>query len=420
MNWIGTFLISLPFLAIGAMFLLGYIITLTEPDTSPKPFTFPLSVRFEHTHIVAGSGHGKTQLLQKLILEDLKEIQQGKRTAIIMDSQGDLIRNILWLAELEKLKERFVFINGNDLKFPPALNLFDFGLDRVKHYDELKREQILNGAVSLYEYLFGGLLKSEMTGRQTAVFRYLARLMMVVPGGTMETLMNFMKDPDSVKPYLAKLDPNSVDFFKSHFFSPMFDSTRQQNLTRLYTVRSISALDKMLSSPKNKLDIFTAMNRGSLILVDTAKALLQEEGCEIFGRFIIALIAQATNERAAIEMGKRTPTFIYIDEAQDYFDDNIKHILSQGRKYQVGLTFAHQNLDQLGSKLRAAVMSNTAIKYAGGLSDDDATRLAKEMQCSPDYILKSKKLSTETQFAAYARNHTSQATTVTVPFRMLA
>jgi hypothetical protein len=133
MNWIGTFLISLPFLAIGAMFLLGYIITLTEPDTSPKPFTFPLSVRFEHTHIVAGSGHGKTQLLQKLILEDLKEIQQGKRTAIIMDSQGDLIRNILWLAELEKLKERFVFINGNDLKFPPALNLFDFGLDRVKH-----------------------------------------------------------------------------------------------------------------------------------------------------------------------------------------------------------------------------------------------------------------------------------------------
>ena len=34
----------------------------------------PLSARFEHTHIVGGSGHGKTQLLQQLILYDLERV----------------------------------------------------------------------------------------------------------------------------------------------------------------------------------------------------------------------------------------------------------------------------------------------------------------------------------------------------------
>ena len=40
------------------------------------------------------------------------------------------------------------------------------------------------------------------------------------------------------------------------------------------------------------------MNRGSLILISTAKDLLKQEGCKILGRFFIALIAQAAQERA--------------------------------------------------------------------------------------------------------------------------
>jgi ABC-type transporter Mla maintaining outer membrane lipid asymmetry ATPase subunit MlaF len=38
----------------------------------------PFSSRFEHTHIVAGSGHGKTQLLQQMILKDLTKLAEGQ------------------------------------------------------------------------------------------------------------------------------------------------------------------------------------------------------------------------------------------------------------------------------------------------------------------------------------------------------
>ena len=56
---------------------------------------------------------------------------------------------------------------------------------------------------------------------------------------------------------------------------------------------------------------------------------------------------QAALERAADPEHLRRPAFVYIDEAADYFDENIDTLLIQARKYKVGLTFAHQHLDQL-------------------------------------------------------------------------
>ena len=41
-------------------------------------FAIPASARFEHHHIVAGSGHGKTQTLQYLIAKDLEAVERGR------------------------------------------------------------------------------------------------------------------------------------------------------------------------------------------------------------------------------------------------------------------------------------------------------------------------------------------------------
>ena len=46
----------------------------------------------------------------------------------------------------------------------------------------MEREKLLNGAIALYEYLFGALLGAELTQKQGVIFRYLARLMLTVPG----------------------------------------------------------------------------------------------------------------------------------------------------------------------------------------------------------------------------------------------
>ncbi len=178
------------------------------------PFNIPFSARFEHTHIVGGSGHGKTQLLQSLILRDIEQLAQGRGSIVVIDSQGDMIRTILNLSELspsadESLADRVVLIDPNDVEHPPALNLFDFGLERLERYSAVEREKLINGAIALYEYMFGALLGADLTQRQGVIFRYLARLMMVVPGATIHTLREFMEDPEATRPHLAKLDPTS-------------------------------------------------------------------------------------------------------------------------------------------------------------------------------------------------------------------
>jgi hypothetical protein len=172
----------------------------------------------------------------------------------------------------------------------------------------------------------------------------------------------------------------------------------------------------MFSSERNKLDLFDSMNKGGLILINTAKDLLKQDGCEILGRFFIALITQAAQERAAIAAERRRSTFVYIDEAQDYFDESIGQLFNQARKYKVGLIIAHQNLDQFDQKLRAAVLASTSIKLVGGLSAKDAGIFAKEMNCEPEFLQNMRKARDSTQFACFVRNQTRQPVCLTVAF----
>ena len=171
----------------------------------------------------------------------------------------------------------------------------------------------------------------------------------------------------------------------------------------------------MFSHTHNKIDIFELLNQGKIILINTAKDLLGQDGAAIFGRFFIALIAQASIQRAAMPPHTRRSAFVYIDEAQDYFDDNISHLLNQARKYRVGLIFAHQNLDQLSAGLRSSVLASTTIKFAGGVSAKDAGILNPEFRADADFLLGMKKGKEQTEFACYVKNYTNKALTVSIP-----
>jgi hypothetical protein len=379
------------------------------------PLSIPHRSRFEHTHIVAGTGHGKTQLLQYFILNDLPHVAAGKRSVIVIDSQGDLLKNILSLSSVGAMGDRVVLIDPNE--YTPALNLFDLGLNRLKgsHISERERERILNGAIELYKYMFGALLRAETTARQTLIFEYVARLMMVVPFATIDTLLAFIKKPERIREHIPKLDADSRRFFETEFFASKYDANREQLATRLWEVKSKSALAKMFTSWNNKLDLADAMNRGSLILINTAKDLLKD-GCEIFGRFFIALIRQATQERALIDQHKRRDTFLYIDEAHEYFDASMGSLFEEARKFNVGVVIAHQSLSQFDHELLGTVMANTTVKLAGGLSGQDARRLADDMRCDSEFLLRMQKSQTESEFACFVKNATNSAIALTVPF----
>ncbi len=387
---------------------------------SALPFAIPFPARFEHTHIVGGTGHGKTQLLQFLINHDLVRSMEDGRSVVVIDSQGDLIRTVSRLGYFSpsasgSLSDRFVLVDPNDVEHPVCLNMFDFNRDRLSGYAPVDREKILNATVELYEYFFGALLGAELTQRQGLIFRYLARLLLEIPNATIHTLREIMEDGERFRPYMEKLHGTTRSFFATQFFDRKFGETKKQILTRLWGVLSNATLERMFSHERNKIDIFELLNQGKVVLINTAKDLLGQEGSAIFGRFFIALIAQAAVQRAAMPPHERRPVFVYIDEAQDYFDENVSHLLNQARKYKVGLVFAHQNLDQLGAGLRSSVLASTTIKFAGGVSAKDANVLDSEFRTPPEFLLSQKKEPTYSEFACYVKNYTARALSVRVP-----
>ena len=172
---------------------------------SALPFAIPFPARFEHTHIVGGTGHGKTQLMQFLIHHDLVRSLKDGRSVVVIDSQGDLIRTISRLEVFspyveEGLSDRLVMIDPNDVEYPVCLNMFDFNRDRLSGYAPVDREKILNATVELYEYFFGALLGAELTQRQGLIFRYLARLMLEIPNATIHTLRQLMENGEAFRP----------------------------------------------------------------------------------------------------------------------------------------------------------------------------------------------------------------------------
>ena len=390
---------------------------LDEFFNAPIPLTIPDAVRFEHTHIIGGSGHGKTQLLQEMIHQDLSRGEEAP-SVVVIDSQGDLIGTISRLALFDPdygdLADRLVIVDPNDIDFPVALNLFAVDERRLANYGAADRERVLNGVIDLYEFFFSSLLGAELTQKQDVLFRYLARLMLNIPSATIQTLRELMEDPRRFAANIESLDPSSRRFFDTEFSSASFAPTRKQILRRLWGVLANPVFERMFSHPENRLDLFEAMNTGKIILINTAKDLLKPEGASMLGRFFIARIAQAALERATIPEDERRPAFIYIDEAQDYFDDQVEHLLNQARKYRVGMTLAHQNLDQLSPKLRASVMASASVRFAGGVSSKDARMLADDMRTEPEFVEGMLKRPGYTEFACYVRNQTRRAMAVSV------
>jgi hypothetical protein len=321
------------------------------------PFEIPQKTRFEHHWIIGGTGHGKTNAVANLLIDDLQRVADGKASIVVIDSQNSLIPMLAHLPFFAKgglLDGKLVLIDASDVEYPVALNLFDMGLQRIKNYSLLDRERLLNTASEVMQFILQSLLGAEMTSRQSTLFGFSLQAMQLIPNATIHTFRELMEPNGRKKfaPYLANLEGRARDFFETQFDSDIFRQTKQQVVARLFAISENRTFDRMLSHPRSKLDLFTEINAGKVILINTAKDLLKAEGTEIFGRFFLALIAQAAQERATLTPAKRLACFVYIDEAQDYLstDSNFTMILEQARKQNVGINCSASICDAAFSK----------------------------------------------------------------------
>jgi hypothetical protein len=337
--------------------------------------------------IVGSSGSGKTQAIQAMLLNDLYKDDQ---TTIVIDSQHDLINNI---KHLRIPKDRLVCIEP-DISYPLALNLFDIGQKRFAQYQPQDREMFRNGLVELYDYIFGAL-GSDLTSKQSTAFRYVVRLMMEIPNATINTMVELFQKGGTLKylPYIGKLSPPGQIFFKDEFDGQGFSDTRQQILRRLLGILENEIFYRMFSHTESKLNIKDELDiGGKIILINTDKARLKDDGSRFFGRFMIGMIYQAIMERALIPNSERMPTYLYIDECQDYLDNRLGSMLEQVRKYKCGLVLATQGFSHFTPEMKDAAVNNTAIKLIGSTAPTDAALLARSIGGKEEFLVHTRPL----------------------------
>jgi hypothetical protein len=388
------------------------------------PFTISIANRLEHTAIIAGSGWGKTQLLQRIIVRDLE--QPDPPSIVVIDSTNRMIERLQRISLFnDRLKDRVVLIDPE--RFPvPALNMFDINTPRMQGYTSDMRERVESDVIGLFSYVFSSI-QNPLTDPMRTAFSYIVRLLITIPDANITMLRNLLEEnpkggyeASSFKPYIEKLDPTARDFFKVQFFTERVAATRSSILQRLSSVISVPAFERMFSTV-NKVDFFDEMQRGSCILVNTSEALLKDASV-LFGRYIIARVMAAAFERASLPDEKRKPTFLIVDEAAPYFDDQFEKLLTRVRQFKLGTVIAFQHLEQAPEKLRSAIASCTTVKYAGGLGYADRRWLAREMETTPEFIGSLKKDAKEppqwTHYACHVRGM-DKPVNLTVPFYTL-
>jgi len=93
---------------------------------------------------------------------------------------------------------------------------------------------------------------------------------------------------------------------------------------------------------------------------------------------IVTAIQTAAMRRVIISEDKRLPFMVFIDECHAFITTSFASMLSEVRKYKVGLFLTHQYLEQLPEDVKEGVLGNAGTIICFRLSASNAKIMAEE------------------------------------------
>ena len=148
----------------------------------------------------------------------------------------------------------------------------------------------------------------------------------------------------------------------------------------------------IVGQTKSAFDITSIMNKEQILLVSLSKGILGDLNSTLLGLILVSKIQMGALKRQQMAASDRKDFFLYIDEFQNYVTDSIESILSEARKYRLGLIVAHQYLGQLQKSdaltksqlnLKDAIFGNVGTIMSYKIGPEDAEIMEK--QFTPAY-----------------------------------
>lgn len=330
--------------------------------------------RFRHFYVIGQTGTGKSSVLQVMIRQDL---QNGDGLAVV-DPHGSLIEDILPFIPRERADD-VIYFNPADMERPMGLNLLEGDTWEDKEYVAMEAMNIM---IKLFnEEIFGPRIQDY--------FRNGCLTLMSDPeGGALTDIVRLFTDDDFQKLKTEHVKNPIVKSFWEHQMAKTGAREKQEMIpyfaAKFGQFVTNTMMRNIIGQAKSAFDFAKVMNEGKILLINLSKGDVGEINSRLLGLIVVSKLQMAALARQKLPKEKRKDFFLYIDEFQNYVTDSIEVILSEARKYRLGLNMAHQYIAQLEgpdrkSKVKDAVFGNVGSIMAYKIGAQDAEYLAKEM-----------------------------------------
>ena len=317
-------------------------------------------------YMIGKTGVGKSTLIENMVISDIKK---GHGVALI-DPHGDLAQNILNFVPESRIKD-VIYFNPADIECPIAFNpLEDVHLD----YHHLVSSSLISVLKKVWPEFWGPRLEHILRNSIMALLEN--------PTSTLLDMPKLLTDQEFRMIVVASITNQQVrEFWLFEFekYSARFRSEAiSPILNKIGQFLTSIPLRNIVGQKENTFDLRKVMDDGKILIVNLSKGKIGEDNSSLLGAMMIAKIQLAAMSRANIPEEKRNSFYLYVDEFHNFLTLSFADILSESRKYGLNLTLAHQYIEQLDEKIRAAVFGNVGTLISFRVGAGDAKYLSRE------------------------------------------
>ena len=332
------------------------------------PFGIRQADRLSHMYVIGKTGVGKSTMLETLAWQDF---EAGRGFALV-DPHGDLAEELA-SRMIQAGSDRVTYLNASDPWQP-------FGYNPLRRVRDDKIPLAVSGLLETLKKIW----PDAWGVRMEHVLRNTLYALLERDGSTLPDILALYTDEKYRKEVVRGIKNEVVKRFWQDEFENYPARMRAEACApiqnKLGALLSDPTLYRILVAPTIDLHLRTLMDEGQVLLVNVSKGKLGEQSALVLGSLIVSTIGLAAFSRAEASKDARRPFILYLDEFHNFTTLMLASMMSELRKYGVGLVLAHQYMHQLEPDIRHAVLGNAATIVSFRVGPEDATILASEFQ----------------------------------------